>query len=393
MEEPELRREAVRRRLQGDSPTEIAQALGRSTRWVRKWVTRAEEGDSPDWALDHSRAPFSSPRRTPDHIRRAVIEVRARLASNPRSQFGAVAIAWELRRLGVGPVPEPWTINRILAAEGLTQPRRRQARYQAKGVPYPWMLPSGAGVGHQGDLLGPRHLEGGVQFSVLNIIDLGSHRVATEIIERLWPPGLAGALVASWQRLGLPRILQLDNHSNFRGAIPPRSSQFGPVVAACLDLGVTPRFIPLREPWRNGVIEHFNDTWERLFFRTTRFSDLGQLRTEARDFEAFHNRNHRYSVHAGATPEQAARGLDLLRPPRRYQLPTSLPAKGRIEAIRFVRSNGIVDLWGHRITLSIEHTYRYVLATVRVRAREVVVVTDDGEIIHTGAFPISRSLR
>ncbi|HSL25693.1 MAG TPA: hypothetical protein VLA54_05360 [Acidimicrobiia bacterium] len=175
------------------------------------------------------------------------------MASNPRSQFGAVAIAWELRRLGLWPVPEPWTINRILAAEGLTRPRRRQARYEAKGVPYPWTLPGGAGVGHQSDLLGPRHLDGGVRFSVLNIIDIGSHRVATEIIERLWPPGLAAALVASWHRLGPPRIVQLDNHSNFRGAIPPRSSQFGPVVATCLDLGVTPRFIPLRGERLRGL--------------------------------------------------------------------------------------------------------------------------------------------
>ena len=392
MEERELRMEAVRRRLSGESPTEIAEGLGRSTRWVRKWVIRARDGDS-DWALDRSRAPYTSPRRTPDHVRRAVVEVRGRLASNPRSQFGAVAIAWELRRLGMRPVPELWTINRILASEGLSKPRRRQARYQAKGVPYPWTLPAAAGVGHQGDLLGPRHLEGGVQFSVLNTIDLGSHRVATEIIERLWPPGLASALVASWHRLGLPRTVQFDNHSNFRGGIPPRSSQFGPVVAACLDLGVTPRFIPLREPWRNGVVEHFNDTWERLFFRTTRFKTLDQLRTEARDFEAFHNHHHRYSAHAGATPEQAARGINLNRPPKRYQLPTSLPAKGRIEAVRFIRSNGVLDLWGHKVLFEPEHSYRYVLATIRVRAQEVIVVTDDGEIIHSGGFPISRTLR
>ena len=37
---------------------------------------------------------------------------------------------------------------------------------------------------------------------------------------------------------------------------------FGPVVATCLDLGVIVRFAPLREPWRNGVIEHFNDVWD-----------------------------------------------------------------------------------------------------------------------------------
>lgn len=245
MGEQELRVEAVRRRMAGESPAEIAQELGRTTRWVRKWVARAEADGSEEWARERSRAPRSSPRRTPEHIRAAVIEARNRLTSNPRSQFGAVAIAWELRRLGVRPVPEPWTINRIIAGEGLTRPRRRQPRYVAKGVPYAWTLPNEAGRGHQSDLLGPRHLDGGVQFSVLNTVDVGSHRVATEIIERLWPPGLASALVSSWVRLGLPRILQLDNHSNFRGGIPPRASQFGPVVATCLDLGVTPRFIPL----------------------------------------------------------------------------------------------------------------------------------------------------
>ena len=39
-------------------------------------------------------------------------------------------------------------------------------------------------------------------------------------------------------------------------------------MAACLDLDVTARFIPVREPWRNGVIEHFNDVWDKSFFRT-----------------------------------------------------------------------------------------------------------------------------
>ena len=36
----------------------------------------------------------------------------------------------------------------------------------------------------------------------------------------------------------------------FRGGIPPAFSHVGPVVAVCLDLGVTARFIPVREPWR-----------------------------------------------------------------------------------------------------------------------------------------------
>ena len=42
MSEEELRQEAVRRRLAGESPSDIASELGRSTRWVRKWVVRYE---------------------------------------------------------------------------------------------------------------------------------------------------------------------------------------------------------------------------------------------------------------------------------------------------------------------------------------------------------------
>ena len=43
MSEEELRKEAVRRRLAGESPTEIAAVLGRTSRWVRKWLARHDE--------------------------------------------------------------------------------------------------------------------------------------------------------------------------------------------------------------------------------------------------------------------------------------------------------------------------------------------------------------
>ncbi len=62
MSERELRVEAVRRRLAGESPTEIAAVLGRTTRWVRKWVARHDEdGHDGQWAQSRSRAPLTSP--------------------------------------------------------------------------------------------------------------------------------------------------------------------------------------------------------------------------------------------------------------------------------------------------------------------------------------------
>jgi hypothetical protein len=203
---------------------------------------------------------------------------------------------------------------------------------------------------------------------------------------------LAVSLAGIWNRVGLPSVAQFDNHSDFRGGIPPAAQHFGPVVATCLDLGVTPRFIPIRESWRNGIVEHFNDVWDKAFFRTEVFNGLDHLRAENTAFVEFHNTHHRYSAHGGATPNQMSQGR--LRPhlSAHYQPPTRLPARGRIEVVRYIRSNRRIDLFGKRIHVTPDQTHQYVTAIIKVRARKALVVTLDGEIIHHGDYPISRTL-
>ena len=394
MSEEELRVEAVRRRLAGESPEAIAAALGRTSRWVRKWVARhAEEGHDIAWAAGQSRAPHHSPNRTVDELRAQIIGARERLVANPRAQYGSLAVQWELRRLGVDPIPPARTIERVLAQAGLSRPRRRQAGYVSKGVPYPAPVDIEPGTTHQIDMVGPRHLFGGVEFHALNLIDVGSHEAGNDIVATARPTLLATALAGIWSSTGLPAVAQFDNHSNFRGGIPPAWQHFGPIVATCLDLGVTPRFIPLREPWRNGVVEHFNDTWDKSFFRTEIFASLEHLRVENHEFIAFHNEHHRYSAHGGTTPNQIWEGR--LRNPLSpaYQPPTRLPAQGRIEVVRFIRSNRRIDLFGKHILVADEHTHQYVTAIIKVRARKVIVITLAGEIIHAGDFNLNRTLR
>ena len=51
VKEEELRKAAVRRRRLGESPEAIAVDLGRTSRWVRKWVARHEEDSHREtWA-------------------------------------------------------------------------------------------------------------------------------------------------------------------------------------------------------------------------------------------------------------------------------------------------------------------------------------------------------
>lgn len=52
--EEQLRQEAVRRRLAGESPERIAASLGRTRQWIAKWVARQASGEE-QWA--HSRKP------------------------------------------------------------------------------------------------------------------------------------------------------------------------------------------------------------------------------------------------------------------------------------------------------------------------------------------------
>ena len=88
MNEVELRRDAVRRRQAGETTDAIADSLGRTGRWVRKWVARhdaAEAGE--DWAQSRSRAPKHSPGHTPDQLRQQLSGALAGLYL-PEDGFG-----------------------------------------------------------------------------------------------------------------------------------------------------------------------------------------------------------------------------------------------------------------------------------------------------------------
>src|SRR6266540_6123604 len=321
--EQELRSEPVRRRLAGESPAEIARSLGRTRQWVAKWVRRQEGAGTREWAAGAKRGPARAPSRTPAETEALVLAVRERLVANPWAQVGAEAIAWELRKLGVEPPPRR-TIERIVARGGA--PRRRgNGRRQPKGVPYPAVAVERPGGLHEADLVGPRHLQG-VRSYALNAIDRASHRCGIEIVETNADERVAEAFVSLWGRLGVPERLQLDNGGPF---VAPKG--LGLVVRLCLQQGVTPRFIPPSEPWRNGTVEHFNDTFDKRFFRQERFDSLTHLRQRALDFEIFHNANHRYRATNGRTPAESAANAASRRPRPLAELPAGWPAAGRAE--------------------------------------------------------------
>lgn len=289
------RRKAARRRLAGESPRAIARDLGRTRQWVAKWAAHYDPHDR-SWAEGRSRAPRRVSNRTAAGVGARVLEVRTRLEGNPPAQLGAPAIAWELEKLGAV-VPPQRTIEEILARAGATK-RQRPGWRAAKGIPYPAPAAKWPGDVTQVELVGPRHLAGGVRFHVLNQIDVASHHVGIEIVADCGDEWVVATLVAMWRRHGFSVRIQFDNDGPF--CFP---TGLGEVVRVCLRQGVTPVFSPARESWRNGTIEHFNDTFDERFFRTERFTGIEHLAERPRAFERFHYAQHRYSATGGGTPD------------------------------------------------------------------------------------------
>jgi transposase len=381
--EQQRRIEAVRRRLGGESPAEIARSLGRSRQWVAKWARRYEPGGEV-WAEGARRGPAQAPNRTSAEREAQVLAVRRRLDENPWAQVGAQAIAWELAKLGLEPPPVR-TIERILERGGLTRrPGRR--RRAPKGVAYPAPLATSAGDLHEADLVGPRYLDGGLRFYALNAVDLAPRRVGIEVVRDKSDDEVARGLVALWGRLGVPARLKLDNGGPFLGA-----RGLGLVVRLCLHHQVTPVFIPQGEPWRNGVVEHFNDTFDKRFFRQERFSSLDQLADRSRDFEHFHNAHHRYSATGGHTPDEGApppRTAPLCAP---KDLPAGWPPEGRVEFIRFIRSDRKLRLMRRAFLMPETVVYEYVTAVLDLALLPEdgnLRVLRDGELVATASFVI-----
>jgi hypothetical protein len=136
----------------------------------------------------------------------------------------------------------------------------------------------------------------------------------------------------------------------------------------CLALGVQPIFIPLGEPWRNGVVEKLQDVFDKVFFRRQCFKNYRELQREARVFERFRNENHRCSAIGNQVPVDYVKeqGLNLNRLPRTLALKEinlSLH-DGYFHLIRFIRSDRRFDVFGEKFSVPKSAQYEYVIATI-----------------------------
>lgn len=380
----EFREKAIKRYKNGESPKEIYQSLGKSKTWFFRWLKRYKL-DGKDWANNHSCKPHRSPKRIDKIMEQTVIETRKHLEKKLYSQIGALAISYNLNQQGIISPPIS-TINKILRRNGLIH---QKTKYIPKGVNYPSLAITRSNYLHQLDVVGPRYLKEDGRFYSTNIIDAYDRRNSINPDRRQNRMAIIKALICSWHTLGIPCYLQMDNQLALRGSNHYPHS-FGTVIRICLYMGIQPLFIPLAEPWRNGIIEHFQNVFDKMFFRAQYFKDFNYLYKKAKEFELFHNQNHRYSTLKGMTPNQKLSG-DIKLLPASFRLPEKLAIfSGYIHLIRFIRSDCVLDIFGEKYIMPDDVEYEYVRATIDT-AKEKLFVYHDSKLVVEHPYSLPKS--
>ena len=369
------RASAVKRYHEGESPQSICASLGKTKPWLYKWVSR-HTPDDPAWFEDQSRRPLSSPYRTPAEIEQIVKLVRLNLY-NKGDFCGNQAIQWELADMEVQPVPSLSTIGRILQRQELTH--RRTGRYTPKGKKYPTLSATTPNQTHQVDMVGPCYLTGPIKFYSLHAVDTAINRCGIEPLLSREAQSILAAVYAVWMRMGIPENLQVDNEMSFYGS-PTHPRGMGPLIRLCLAYGVKLWFIPPSEPWRNGVVEKFNDHYRQKFLDKIIMSSVPQLRQESLAFERRHNSTYRYSKLKGKTPLKALAATEtkLIFPSKSDvpKHPLDKPEEGSYHLVRFIRSDCKLNIFGEMFRVPPQTQYEYVVATVDVKEQKLKLFLD-----------------
>ena len=352
--EEALREGALAMRQHGKSVSEIARELNHSRQWVYKWLSRYSNGQS-GWSSSISNAPRTRPNKTPSPLVDEVKAARLELERSPHHESGAYAIFHHLKEKGIEP-PSVATINRILKQHGLV---REKVSYKKSGLDYPE-----APVNLQiMDLIGPCYLRGGARYYLLTIISNDTRHAGVYPILSKSSKGVTRSVVSFWKSYSLPDFLQMDNELSFKGSNRhPRG--LGLLLRTAIGLNVTPIFIPVSEPWRNGVIERFNQKVERTLL-LQEHKNFDELLIHSGEFMEMHNQTHHYSTLSHKTPCQLDADMGIPVNPLRqdYEVGERPQLDDRnlneIHFIRLVRSDLKINVLNTEIHVSpkLQHTY------------------------------------
>jgi putative transposase len=383
--EIKIRQQAVALHLQGWKKSEIARKLQRSRRWVQRWIHRFEAESCTGRLQDYSRAPKQIGWAYPERIKSMVLRLRVEREKGKRAKYqyalvSAQAICYELRELHISPLPSPRTIHLWLKQAGRIPERKVR---NPPNSTYPVLPCKAVNDVQELDFKGPLYLQDrSHKYYLMVLRDKVSKKTALRALANKSMDAILDFLVDAWQRMGCPKRLKMDNCLDFRGSnLYPRSPS--KLMRVCLDLGIQPVFIPLREPWRNGVVENLNGLLDRFLFRTHTFETEKQLHRAVQRMETILNTRHRLPALQGKTPQEFTATAKLRHPPVHYdwRMRDLRLLKGNVTFIRFVRKSGRITLTAKdKFLIGKKYKWQYVMANVDVARKKLNVICQGKQV-------------
>ena len=376
--EEERRNRAIDRFIAGEKAGAISKAVGRSRAWFYQTKARYQQ-NGREGLKERSRAPGRVHNRTEESVETAVVRVRKTILSgrDPELRYasvGADTIAFELKRAGIK-TPSRRTINRILQRQQLVVPRVQHAKAREMPADYPWPSAEQANAIHLFDFV-TRSLVGGGRFYGCHLLDQKRRWPVVRLIVNKKVAAVSQFLVTSWQAIGLPTALQIDNDVVWRGSSSaPRT--FSHILRLALYVGVEVLFTPPYTPKANAIIESFNALWAENFWLRATFDSLHNVESELVHFETTMRSRHPWPELGGLTAAQIAPDFQptLLAQDFLIHQQTRIPlTAGRLHFVRFVEADGSFSLLNESWSLDPHHwAGKTIRATLDIQQQQLCI--------------------
>lgn len=266
--------------------TELCQRYHISRKTGYKWIARYQ-ALGPAGLLDRSRRPHSSPDRTPEAVRLAIIEARRRHPS-----WGAKKLLKLLERKDPHSIwPSRWTLCEILKREGLVRQKTRRRKVGHPGKPT--SIVTAANEVWCVDFKGEFKTRDGRYCYPLTVTDSYSrYLLGCQGLLSTETQGAREVFARLFKKYGLPARIRSDNGTPFASTALGRLSQLS---VWWIRLGIRPELIEPGKPQQNGQHERMHRT---LKAETTRppATNLGQ---QQRLFNRFRREYNEVRPHEG----------------------------------------------------------------------------------------------
>ncbi len=356
---------------------QLAEVLGRSREWVKKWRKRLREEVTAGKPLHevrprHSRARKHPPPATHPLVEERILAIRDQPPEGLRRTPGPEAILYYLPRdqeLQAAQVRLPSsssTIYRILKKHGRI-PERRPPRHEPQERNAP--MTAWQADFKDGSLV-PADPHGKQQHVVetLNVVDSGTSVLLHAQVRDDFSAEVAlEALVEPLQQYGCPASLTVDRDPRWVGS--PSGSDFpSALLRFCACLGIDTHVCAPQHPQENAFVERYHRSYQEECLAPQRPPTLEQARQVTADFQEHYNiQRPNQALSCGNQPPRSAfPTLPALRPLPQIVDPDSwLDGLHGWHVERKVDAHGMVKLdlkqyyvssklVGHRVSLQLD---------------------------------------